>query len=142
MKITKKAGRNETDIASLENNADGIYDLTKAEGLEAGEAYNLSIAAKGYSQQSLSFTYQKDAPTISLNRKSATIYAKKPASKYRTVKLAANAAGPDGKISWESSNTKVAAVSSKGVVTAKKKGTAKITVKCNGITRTFKVTVK
>ena len=43
---------------------------------------------------------------------------------------------------YKGSNKSVATVSSKGVVTGKKKGTAKITVKCNGITRTFKVTVK
>ena len=46
------------------------------------------------------------------------------------------------KVTYATSNKKVATVNSKGVVTAKKKGTAKITVKCNGITRTFKVTVK
>lgn len=46
------------------------------------------------------------------------------------------------KVTYKTSNKKVATVNSKGVVTAKKKGTAKITVKCNGITRTFKVTVK
>ena len=49
---------------------------------------------------------------------------------------------PVSKVTYKTSNKKVATVNSKGVVTAKKKGTAKITVKCNGITRTFKVTVK
>ena len=142
VKITKKAGRVETDIASLENNADGVYDLTKAEGLEAGEVYNLSIAAKGYSQLSLSFTYQKDAPTISVNRKSATIYAKKPASKYRTVTLKANVAGPNSEVSWESSNNKVATVSSKGVVTAKKAGKVTITATANGVSAKSTITVK
>ena len=56
--------------------------------------------------------------------KSEKIYLKQKGAKFKT------------------SNKKVATVNSKGVVTAKKKGTAKITVKCNGITRTFKVTVK
>ena len=51
-------------------------------------------------------------------------------------------AAPVSKVTYKTSNKKVATVNSKGVVTAKKKGTAKITVKCNGITRTFKVTVK
>ena len=51
-------------------------------------------------------------------------------------------AAPVSKVTFKSSNKKVATVSSKGVVKAKKKGTATITVKCNGITRKFKITVK
>ena len=48
-----------------------------------------------------------------------------------------------GKVTWKSSNKKVATVSSKGKVTAKKKGTATITMKVNGVkTATCKVTVK
>ena len=41
-----------------------------------------------------------------------------------------------------SSNKKVVAVNSKGVVKGIKKGKATITVKCNGITKKFVVTVK
>ena len=43
---------------------------------------------------------------------------------------------------WKSSNKKVATVSSNGTVKGIKKGTAKITVTCNGVSKTFKVTVK
>ena len=45
-------------------------------------------------------------------------------------------------IKWKSSNKKVATVSSKGKVTAKKAGTAKITATVNGKKCTCKVTVK
>ena len=46
------------------------------------------------------------------------------------------------KTTFSSSNKKVATVSSKGVITAKKKGTAKITVKSGSKKKTVKVTVQ
>ena len=49
---------------------------------------------------------------------------------------------PAGKVTYTSSNKKVATVTSKGVVKGIKKGKATITVKCNGITKKFVVTVK
>nr|WP_295310439.1 Ig-like domain-containing protein [uncultured Blautia sp.] len=45
------------------------------------------------------------------------------------------------KVSYKSSNTKIASVSKKGVVTAKKSGKAKITIKAGKKTKTIKVTV-
>ena len=58
--------------------------------------------------------------------------------KTTTIKVSAV---PTGKVTYTSSN-KVATVTSKGVVKGVKKGTATITVKCNGMTAKFKVTVK
>ncbi len=139
---TTDAERNKVDVATLANSKTGVYDLTKVTGLEAGTQYSLSVAAKGFSEFSMPFTYQKNAPTISLSKKSATVYAKKPASKYRTVTLKANVAGPNSKVTWKSSNTKVATVSSKGVVTAKKAGKVTITATANGITAKSTITVK
>nr|WP_295282766.1 penicillin-binding Tp47 domain C-containing protein [uncultured Blautia sp.] len=89
--------------------------------------------------------------TVGKYKKDLTVKVKKPS--FSLVKSSANLkkgkkvtikvkAAPASKVTYKSSNTKVATVNSKGVVTAKKKGTAKITVKCNGITKTFKVTVK
>lgn len=52
------------------------------------------------------------------------------------------AAGTTGKITWTSNNKSVATVSSKGVVTAKKKGTAVITAKYGKKKLTCKITVK
>ena len=83
--------------------------------------------------------------------KKLTVKVKKPSFKLvkSSVKLKKGKkttirvkAAPVSKVTYKTSNKKVATVNSKGVVTAKKKGSAKITVKCNGITRTFKVTVK
>lgn len=56
-----------------------------------------------------------------------------------TIKATAAASG---KITYKSSNKKIATVTSKGVVKGVKAGTAKITVSANGISKTFKVTVK
>ena len=59
--------------------------------------------------------------------------------KTTTIKVSAV---PTGKVTYTSSNKKVATVTSKGVVKGVKKGTATITVKCNGMTAKFKVPVK
>jgi uncharacterized protein YjdB len=74
-----------------------------------------------------------------LNKKRVTL---KKGKKYNlTVTL--NPVTATNKITWSSSNKKVATVTSKGVVKAKKKGKATITVKSsNGKKATCKVTVK
>ena len=50
--------------------------------------------------------------------------------------------GTSKKAKWTTSNKKVVAVNSKGKITAKKRGTAKITAKVSGKRYTCKVTVK
>ena len=74
-------------------------------------------------------------PTFSLVKYSATIKAGK------TTTISSKAA-PANKVTYVSSNKKIATVTSKGVVKGIKKGKATITVKCNGITKKFTVTVK
>ena len=74
-------------------------------------------------------------PAFSLVKSSATI------KKGKTTTIRSKAA-PAGKVTYTSSNKKVAAVNSKGAVKGIKKGKATITVKCNGITKKFVVTVK
>ena len=69
-----------------------------------------------------------------LSKAKAAIYAGK------TLKL--NVTGGVGKAVWKSSNPKVAAVNSNGKVTAKKAGTATISVNVSGMTLKCKVTVK
>ena len=74
-------------------------------------------------------------PTLKLAKTSASVKVGK------TTKIAAKAT-PSGKITYKSSNKKIATVSSNGTVKGIKKGSAKITVTCNGVSKTFKVTVK
>lgn len=72
---------------------------------------------------------------LTLKKSSASIKVKGKT----TIKATTNIKGT---ITYTSSNKKVATVSSKGVVKGVKKGTATITVKCNGVTKKFKVRVK
>ena len=73
-------------------------------------------------------------PSLTVTPTSVTL--KKGKNKTLTVKTA-----PSATVTYTSSNKKIATVSNKGKITAKKKGTCKITVKCNSITKTVKVTV-
>ena len=69
-----------------------------------------------------------------LNKKSITVNVKKT----YTLKVT----GTSGKVTWSSSNKKIATVSSKGVVKGVKKGTATVTAKVGKKKYTCKVTVK
>lgn len=83
--------------------------------------------------------YNDAAESIKLNKKSATIYK----GKTLTLKATLKPTGVSDKISWSSSRPTVAKVSSKGKITALKKGTTTITAKTrSGKKATCKVTVK
>ena len=100
-------------------------------GLKAGTVTITATSGK------LKATYKLTVknPTFSLTKSSATI------KKGKTTTIKSKAA-PAGKVTYTSSNKKVATVTSKGVVKGIKKGKATITVKCNGISKKFVVTVK
>lgn len=102
--------------------------------VKAKKAGKVNITVQvGNHKQVVKITVKK--PTMKLTKASAKLKKGKKV----TIKVKA---APVSKVTFKSSNKKVATVSSKGVVKAKKKGTAIITVKCNGITKKFKVTVK
>ena len=100
-------------------------------GLKAGTV--TITATRGKLKATYKLTVKN--PTFSLTKSSATI------KKGKTTIIKSKAA-PAGKVTYTSSNKKVATVTSKGVVKGIKKGKATITVKCNGITKKFVVTVK
>ncbi len=83
----------------------------------------------------LFFPIQTQAATIKLNHKSLTMYIGDSKTLKATTSL-------NGKITWKSSNKKVASVSNKGKVKAKKAGTAVITAKIKSKKVTCKITVK
>ena len=100
----------------------------------AKAAGKVTITAKSGSLKA-TYTVTVKNPTLTLSKTSASVKVGK------TTKITAKAT-PSGKITYKSSNKKIATVSSNGTVKGIKKGTAKITVTCNGVSKTFKVTVK
>ena len=126
------AGVSSVKYTSSNNKVATVNSKTGAvKGVKAGTVTITATSGK------LKATYKLTVknPTFSLTKSSATI--KK--GKTTTIKSKAT---PAGKVTYTSSNKKVATVTSKGVVKGIKKGKATITVKCNGITKKFVVTVK
>ena len=74
--------------------------------------------------------------TVTLDKTAAAVYTGK------TTTLKATTNDSDATVTFESGNTKVATVSSKGVITGKKKGTARVTVKAGKKSYVVTVTVK
>ena len=100
----------------------------------AKAAGKVTITAKSGSLKA-TYTVTVKNPTLTLSKTSASVKVGK------TTKITAKAA-PSGKVTYKSGNKKIATVSSNGTIKGIKKGTAKITVTCNGVTKTVKVTVK
>ena len=92
----------------------------------------ITVTVGKYSKK-VTITVKK--PTLKLAKTSASIKV----GKKTTIKPTAT---PSGKVTYKSSNKKIATVNSKGVVKGVKKGKTTITVKCNGVTQKFTVTVK
>ncbi len=83
----------------------------------------------------------KASCTITVKKPSLTVKKQVTVKKGKKVKLNVKAL-PKGKITYKSSSKKIAKVTNKGIVTGLKKGSCKITVKCNGVKKTVKVKVK
>lgn len=106
-----------------------------SKGVVTGKKAGKAVITVKVGKYKAKVTVNVKKPSFKLTKSSAKL------KKGQKVTITSKAA-PAAKVTYKTSNKKVATVNSKGVVTAKKKGTAKITVKCNGITKTFKVTVK
>ena len=131
IKVTKTKVTGKVTFKSSNKKVATVNSKGVITGKKAGKAV-ITVKVGKYTKK-LTVTVKK--PSFKLVKSSAKL--KK--GKKTTIRVKA---APVSKVTYKTSNKKVATVNSKGVVTAKKKGTAKITVKCNGITRTFKVTVK
>ncbi|MBC1574017.1 DUF5011 domain-containing protein [Listeria booriae] len=94
----------------------------------------VSETASGQKSEATKVTVKE--ATIKINEKDTTAFAGK------TINLTTTTAPSDAKVTWSSSNTAIAAVSSTGVVTLKTAGTATITAKLeNGKSASVKITV-
>lgn len=90
-------------------------------------------AVVGSYKASCTITVKK--PTLKLTKKTITV------KKGKKAKIKVKAV-PTGKITYKSSSKKIATVTKKGVVKGVKKGSCKITVKCNGVKKVVKIKVK
>jgi len=123
IKVTKTKVTGKVTFKSSNKKVATVNSKGVITGKKAGKAV-ITVKVGKYTKK---LTVKVKKPSFKLVKSSAKL--KK--GKKTTIKVKA---APVSKVTYKTSN--------KGVVTAKKKGTAKITVKCNGITKTFKVTVK
>ena len=131
IKVTKE---NVTGTAKFKTSNKKVATVN-AKGVVTGKKAGTAKITVTVGKYKKVLTVKVKKPSFKLAKSSAKI--KK--GKTTTIKVKA---APVSKVTYKSSNKKVATVTKKGVVKGKKKGTATITVKCNGITRKFKVTVK
>lgn len=125
-----------TTIPATGKHSYGSYVVTKqATALEPGAKTRTCSVCK----KTENVTIAKLAPTATLTMTSIPMKAKQSTTTFKVSGLAAG----DKVISYKSSNTKVATINAKGKITAKKKGTATITVTlASGKTVTAKVKVQ
>ena len=123
---------------------DELYDYlqknyAKTYSAIAGNGQEVSFKAEPQKRGNVSFSFSKTVvkpASIKLNKSSASITAGK------AVQLKATVTGASKKVSWSTSNKKIATVTSSGKVTGKKAGSVTITAKANGKTAKCKITVK
>lgn len=128
VKATIKNGKGKTTYKSNNTRLAKVSSTGVVTGVKKG------IAVITVTNNRVSRTFKVTVKNPTLNRTTLNLKAKK--------NYALKVQGKIGKVTFKSSNTKVATVNAKGKVVAKKKGNATITVKANGITLKCKVKVK
>ena len=117
-----------------------VATVTKNGVITAKKSGTATIKVKsGKKTKNVKVKVAKKAPT-GMTGVPATKTLKK--GKSFTIKAKLTPSGAEAKIKYSSSNKKIATVNGKGKVTAKKAGTATITVKAGNVTKTCVVTVK
>lgn len=104
----------------------------------------ITVTMKSGAKASCKVKVQKAAvklTKLSINKSKVTLKLKGGTKTFK-IATAKNPVTATNKVTFKSSNKKIATVSSAGKITAKKAGAATITVKCGTKTRKIKVTVK
>ena len=123
-KVTYQNGDKIRSWKSSNKSVVTVNSKGKITGKKAGTA-RITVTLKSGKKATLKVTVKKISTTkMKINKKSLTL--KK--GKTYTLKTSVTPKNSQDKLTFKSSNKKVATVSSKGKITAKKKGTAKITV--------------
>ena len=139
LKVTVKPS-NSTDAVTFKSSKKSVISVDKNGVITAKKPGTATITAKaGSKKATIKITVKQPATDITLNKTEVTI------KKGKTFKLKATLTPKNStdKVTYKSSKSKVASVSKKGVIKAKKKGTTTITVKTSsGKKAKCKVTVK
>ena len=128
IKATITKGKGKTTYRTSNRKIAKVSSNGKVTGVKKGKTA-ITVTNNGVSKR-----FKVTVKNPKLNKKKVTL------NKGKSTKLVIK--GKVGKTKFSSNNKKVATVSKKGNVKAKKKGTATITVKTNGIQLKCKVTVK
>ena len=130
----KVSGDNCTDVKYVSSNSK--VAAVDANGKVTAKAAGTTVITTKCGSYKATCNITVKNPTIKATASVGTLFAG------GTSQIKVTKTGLTAKVTYTSSNTKVATVSSKGVVKGIKKGTAVITVSSNGITKKVKVTVK
>ena len=112
-----------------------VATVTKNGKVTAKATGTATITAKTKDGSKIVATCKITVSKLKLNVTKATIKLGK------TLTLVPKVYGKNQTVTFSSSNKKVATVTSKGKIKAKKKGNAIITVKANGVTKKVKITI-
>lgn len=120
-KITYKSSK--TSVATV-----------SSKGIVKGKKYGtavITLKASGMASKKVTVSVRKPVTSLKLTSKSSVTLKKGKTSQIQTKVLPGGKEMVSAKLSYKSSNTKVATVNSKGKITAKSGGYAKITVSTN-----------
>ena len=133
-KITPANTTNQTLLYKSSNPK--VASVTKDGKITAKKAGSAKITVTAAGNKNVTAVCQVTVSNLIVDQSNVKI------KKGKTFNLTVRAAGKRPKVTYQSSNTKVAVVAQNGKITAKRKGKAVITVKANGVMKKVNVVVQ